>query len=388
MRALSRPSHLMASLLVGGSLLVAAMAAAEPAPRAVATEVDGNVRVEPAEGATPHRLRTLERLPAGGVVVVPAGGRLTVLCSTDHLVLVDGPARWEVGEPACRSGKRLPAGTFRGVLPEQGRLVRFGDVLALEMVTRDDEDPGVPILLAPRHTAVVDVGAVVWTEVPGAVQYELRLDLPARGAAHRARIDPAQAACGTASPDWSGVAVCSVPWQAVLAGGERPLGTAYLSVAARLALGAPWRQEERASRLRWLSDDQEGRSTGDAFLDAVRAARSALERGLLEDARRRLIEALALREAAELQVTLGDLYLQIGLPRLAAESYRRAADESSAAGAAATYGLGRANYALRRFAAARTELERAAELFARAGLADEAESAARAAAAAGRHLAH
>ena len=385
-------------LLVAGLLVAVPSWASTGATRAVVTEVTGTAtvhEVSPRGGeATRRRLKPLDLVPAGGAVSLPAGAALSILCSTEHLVRVRGPASWRADEAACREGRRQPVGTFATVVPERGRLVRFGDQVALEMITRAGRLDGVPVLLSPRGTALIDPEPrVVWTAVPGAVEYEIEVAHRPTRSTRTVRVEPVEARCGRPVTGWPGPEVCSLAWPDVAPPAMAPSGAVTLRVGARISMGGSLRRERSRSRSRWLGSAESEAyrkrlrsASGQGFLGEVAAARAAIDLGLYEEARSHLRSALASRDAPALWVTLGDLYLEIDLPERAAESYRRAADTATdpvALGHAA-FGLGRASYTLQRFGRAAGSFRRAADHFERAGLRAERAAALRATSAAER----
>lgn len=332
------------------------------------------------EASTPRRLRDLDLIPAGSTVTLKAGETLELLCSTEHLVFLAGPSRWRLDTPNCRRGRRQPLGTFRSVIPEAGRLVRFGDGLALEMTTRNPDQRNVPILLAPRNTALLDPAPqIVWADVPSAIQYKLELRSLGTMETRSVVVEPGEAHCGEANDSWPLTAVCSLPWKSLELSTSPLEGVAYLSVGARLTLGEHWFQENQPARIEWLSASrrlqflfllQHLPAREAPLLRAIVDARRSIEFGLHDRARRRLVEALKTRRVTVLEITLGDLYLQVDLPRHAAASYRQASANPSSVetSAEASFGLGRALYALARYEAAREQFARATALFDEAGL--------------------
>ncbi|HSU84146.1 MAG TPA: hypothetical protein VLR69_17130, partial [Thermoanaerobaculia bacterium] len=104
--------------------------------------------------------------------------------------------------------------------------------------------------------------------------------------------------------------------------------------------------------------------------------------GLYTDAIASYEEALQAQEIPEARVTLGDLYLTVGLAALADREYRQALTgaPAPAAQAAAELGLGQVAYVRKLFDDARAHLDRARELYIKLGLPAEAESARAAAA--------
>jgi hypothetical protein len=383
------PSRFRLTVLACSALLaVAGGASAAPTEtvRGLVTQVVGEITVlagggRSADTPTPQTPRPLDTLPAGSTLVLDAGERIELLCSTDHLVTLEGPARERLDGALCKRGERQPASTFRGVSPRRGRLVEVGDVLALEMTTRADDTRAVPVLLSPRNTAVLDPSPeLVWTATPGAIEYRVRVTGAPPIGQQTLTVEPPEAGCGAARDDWPGVEVCHVPWSDLGGSSGIPTAGVYVDVGSRFALGAPVREEERSPRVWGLASDESAavstrladRSSAarSPLLRAVLAARALAASELYDGARRELLRALALGDAPALRVTLGDLYMKTALPEWAAESYRRAAETATdpAVLGAALFGAGRAQLALKRFDAARESFQRAVEPLGRAGL--------------------
>jgi tetratricopeptide (TPR) repeat protein len=102
-----------------------------------------------------------------------------------------------------------------------------------------------------------------------------------------------------------------------------------------------------------------------------------VEGGLYADAIATYSEALQAQEMPEARVTLGDLFLAVGLTALADREYRQvlAGTPDAAAQAAAELGLGYVAYFLNRFDDARAHFDRARKLYVTLGLPVEAADA-------------
>lgn len=399
----TRPTALVWIVLL--TLLGALEARSGIEPRGVVTQVEGDLSVlaggpRRGEAPTPYTPRPLDLVPTGSILRLDPGARIEVLCSTEHLVRIEGPREIRLDAELCRKGRRQPAGSFRGALPNRGRLVQIGDAFALELKTRAEGTRAIPTLLAPRNTALLDpTPELVWTATPGALEYEVRILGPSPLGSRSLVLEPPEAGCGTVREDWPGVEVCSLPWAEIGGSAELPPAGAYFEVGAVFALGADPRKEEPSPRA-WTLPSADRRAVRERlrrlppadehpFLHAVLAARTLIEDELYDAAREELRRALELRDAPALRVTLGDLALETALPADAAASYERAADDATAPAVlgAALYGLGQTELALRRYESAVSRFERALRHFVEAGLGPERSAAVKGITEARTHLA-
>ena len=246
-----------------------------------------------------------------------------------------------------------------------------------------------PILLSPRNTAVMEASPrIVWTQVPDAVEYEIKLRGPVGTSI---RLTAADLHCGKGSGPWHDLDVCSwTPagqWPALEP--EKPV---LLELGSRQALMAPLRQVRGFYEIHLLAiDDQRSVRESLRQIDTLpvdRVSRLLLTAGayvrggLYADAIATYDEALQGQEMPEARVTLGDLYLSIGLTALAGREYRRvpAGAPASVAQAAAELGLGYVSYFGKLYSDARSHFERSRQLYTRLGLPAEAENAGAAAA--------
>jgi hypothetical protein len=360
---------------------------------AVLTQFQGNVTIT--EAAVPRRGRAAFPLPrparflqivgGGDALHLPTGAGAGFVCSTDRWVELPGGRNQPLTQALCRAGKPLPPGTYRRLAPAAGRMVSLKSALVLEGETRgtEDEDFGVPILLSPRRTAVLDPRpAILWTQVPDATEYEIEIMGSAR---FRLPLDAAEVACGGHEGE---VAVCSLPYPSQAP--DLPAGSiSFLRIGARRGLATPLRTETEPSRIQRLSTEKAGEVR--ARLESLRslpldeAARQLLEadlyarEGLFADALVAYQKTLTLRDAAEIRVTLGDAYLQVGLLRLAARTYQDVLDKAPgpAVQAAAEMGLGKIEHARRNLERAACHFRKARDLYLSLKLKEEAAAAER-----------
>ncbi|HEV2855934.1 MAG TPA: tetratricopeptide repeat protein [Thermoanaerobaculia bacterium] len=362
---------------------------------AVLTQIEGQVTLSPESREEFHSVRRAAQrqiIRRGEVVHVPAGAKATLICSTETLVNLTGPQDWILDVVACGRGLALPESSYRNLASYAGRILPRKGALLLELETRNVEVGLGPILLSPRNTAVMDGNPrLVWTQVPDAVEYEIEL----RGTvATSIRLAADDLHCGHGSGPWHDLDICSwtpsARWPALEP--EKPV---FLKFGSRQALTAALRQVREVYQIHLLpADDQRGvredlRQIASLPMDKASrlllAAGAYARGGLYADAIATYDEALQAQEMSEARVTLGDLYLAIGLTALAGREYRQvlAGTPEPAAQAAAELGLGQVAYFRKLFGDARAHFERARELYAKLGLAAEAEDARAAARATG-----
>jgi hypothetical protein len=360
---------------------------------AVLTQLQGMVTISEAAlrsrgpDIPPRRVQFLQIVGMGDEIHVPAGAGVGFVCSTDRWVELPENQGQRLTEQLCRNGKRLPPGTYRRLAPVAGRMVTLkGAVNVLEGETRVpwDEAYGVPHLLSPRSSSVLDGRPrILWTQVQEAIEYEITLTGPAP---FNLRLDAEQVSC---EERWGDITICSLLWPEKEK--ELPPETiSFLSIGARLSLAGPLR-EESESRVQRLSTEktEEIRSQLESLnaLPLDDATRLLLEadlyarEGLLADAIPAYRKALALQALPEIRMTLGDAYLKTGLLRFAALTYKEALDgnPSPVVQAAAELGLGRVEYDRQSFERAACHFRKARDLYLSLGLKEEAALAKRAA---------
>lgn len=375
-------------ILIAILFSMAAPVFAQPEERtAVFVEIQGNVTVAeatpPSRGgprlAAVHRAQHLQAAKAGDKVHLPRGAAVGLVCSNDRWIEITGPREQRLTERLCLVGKALPPGTYRRLAPAAGRMRSLGlaQILAGETRGLEDEDFAVPVLVSPRHTAVLDGRPTFrWTPISGAVEYEIEITGRVQ---FRFRLKAKQASCGER---WGDTVVCSLPYPGQEQ--ELPPGeVSFLSVGARRDLAGTWRKESKPSRVQRLPamraaevQAELGRLRGLPLDHAAReilAADLYARKGLLADAIAAYQRTMALRDAAALQVTLADAYLRTGLLRMAARGYQNARDGSSdrAVQAGAELGLGEVERARRNGEAALAHFRRARDLYAELALDEE-----------------
>jgi tetratricopeptide (TPR) repeat protein len=359
---------------------------------AVLTQIEGQVTLSSEsreEFRSVRRVAQRQIIRQGEIVHVPTGAQVTVICSTEMLVGLKGPRDWTLDATSCRQGLPLPESSYRNLASYIGRILPKNGTLLLELEARNVEVGFDPILLSPLKTATLDAyPRLVWTRVPNALEYKITLRGPVEKSIQLA-LDDLQ--CGRGSGPWRDLDVCSwTPsdkWPALER--ERPV---FLGLDSRQTLDAPFRRVREFHRIHLLSVEEQRRVQENlrqiAMLPTDKASRLLLtagayaQGGLFADAIAAYDEVLQVQEVPEARVTLGDLYLTIGLTALADREYRQvlAGAPPSATRAAAELGLGQVASLRKLFADARAHFERACEIYTSLGLLAEAEEARAAAA--------
>jgi tetratricopeptide (TPR) repeat protein len=369
-------------------LLASQGAAQKPADlTAVLTQIEGQVTLSSesrAEFRSVRRAAQRQVIRRGEVVHVPAGAQVTLICSTEMLMSLTGPRDWVLDATACGRGLSLPKSSYRNLASYAGRILSKSGALLLELESRYVEVGLGPILLSPRNTAVMDAHPrLAWTQVPDAIEYEIKLRGPVETSI---RLTADDFHCGHGSGPWHDLNVCSwmpsAKWPAL-----EPDKAVSLEFSSRQASTASFRQLREVYQIHLLSVNdrrsvQEGLSQI-ATLPVDKASRLLLtagayvQGGLYADAITTYDKALKTQEMPDARVTLGDLYLTIGLIALADREYRQVltGTPDPATQAAAELGLGQVAYFRKRFSDAQAHFERARALYTTLGLLAEAEEA-------------
>ena len=304
---------------------------------------------------------------SGVVLEVPDEVTVGVVCSTGQFVRIPGRASWRLDGRSCAAGTMLKVSEYALVAPQGGRLksIRGFMVLQKEMRGEEDPDPLAPIVLSPRNTAIRSPRpSLRWLQVPSAAEY--RIKWSGRGGnAFTRQLDADDLACET---DPAGHGICEMPWPE-----DRPdlppSRTFFLSVAARGGVADPWHELD-AVKVRTLAVEdaaslkQRLRSLEEVGLGQVAQANALAESGLYEEALGIYQRAVEDTPAAVLRISLADLYLTIGLPRLADPLYRQVLEHRDPAiRAAAAFGLGRTEYARARYREAAAQFRQSGQLY-------------------------
>lgn len=339
-------SALVLALLpaLGGTLPVPA----EPLPPAtvLVTRVEGRAAAEAPDGRlvelAPGRV-----VPADWRLSVPAGAAVALVCSDDRRARLDGGAALRAAsargtsvittaEAACAAGQPLLPGTYRALARgdrdlavERARDVRLR-ILQVRTRGSEEDDPRIPVLLAPRETSVTDPRPEIrWTRVAGAEEYVLELVGPEGWSE---RLDAEGIPCRLEPRPPGEAEVCTAPWPAT--GPDlRPAASYFLTVGAKTGIATPVRKGE-PRRLRLLPAGATGlepslealRELGlPAAEEDLRTAALLAEHGLRADAAEALRRSLVQDPSARAYLLQGSLDLEILLPRAALRSFQESA---------------------------------------------------------------
>jgi len=318
---------------------------------------------------------------AGVTLRVPERGNVGIVCSNSRFVRVQGPAAWSLTEQACAAGQELTPAEYALVAPQAGRFKVVNGLMLLESEMRgtDGDDPLAPLTLSPRSAVRSPRPTVSWLRVPSATEY--RVELRGRGIHYDTLLKGGDIAC-VASPER--IEICSRPWPADFP--DLPPGeTFFLGIASHEGIAEPWHRSELVE-VRTLAITDAGRLEDRLRrLDrlgfegaALQSAHAGLlaEAGLYTDAADAYRAALAATPSPELLVTLADVYLVSGLHRLAELRYREALSNAPpSVRAAASFGLGRVEYARGGYREAAIFFQQARKLYAGLKLEGEEEAA-------------
>lgn len=329
---------------------------------AVLSQVQGDVTVvETGDGGdqTTRVARPMQVLAAGTTLRLLDGARAGLICSTERWIDLAEGSDWQLTEAACAQGRQLPAGTFKSMTPNAGRILSLEGGMVVESQTKEKEaDYGrIPVILSPRNTRLLELAPELrWVEVDGAIEYVLSLS--GRTGFDAITVDAAELDCvvdALTQPN----RICSLPWPATdwpLAAGQRY----FLTVAARTGVAADLRLSE-TSALRTLAGDAadgvKADVTGIQALDLDAVTQDVLLAGVY--VRNELYgktidayeQAVSARPAPAIYVALGDVYSQVALYRWAFQAYQSAlgllsqGEDDPALRAAAEFGIGRVYYA-------------------------------------------
>lgn len=355
--------------------------------RASVADFGGTVYIAGAPEGEAEELRIVYRtlvIPAGHTVRLADGAWANVVCSNNQLVHLARRRTWTLTPDACQEGRPLGPGAYASVAPEIGRLRSLAgrpSVLEQRIRSEEKDEPGIPKLLYPRNTAVREARPeIVWSGVEEAFEYEIEL---VGSRLEPVRIAADGIACAAASDFPMFPRVCRAAYPESFPD-LRPGAKELLRVGVRATLVAGLMVATEGSSVTRLTDPEtaEVRRALEE-IDASPAgpwARQLLRAGVLAraDLRGDAIEALQKALVAEdhpaLRVTLGDLFLEIGLAGQARASYEAAlrSEPNTVVRAAAELGLGLAADAQRESVRAQEHLRRARSLYAEAGLDEEA----------------
>lgn len=340
--------HLAWLFLLSSVLAVAFTAPTAEADdlRGLLTRVDGSVVLElaGAAGGEPDTdeidsvqevsARPLQVLDAGAVVRVAESAAATLVCSSDQVVELTGPTLWALTPSGCEgSGRAVPAGSFRSLLPVNASLQRFDGAFVRALPTRGDEDVTPVTVISPRGRYAGGMPNVItWLDRAGYAEFEIRVD-DASGEAFRVSAD--EAGCRPSETFWPGesVRLCEVARRNPA---PAPGESERIRILGRLADKRFFETdygETQADRLREPQDSQivtwrEALSW--AGLDGVSArwldAAHSRRRSLSGDAVTVVRELWASDPDPGTALILGDLYVAADLGELGQAFYRLAGE--------------------------------------------------------------
>jgi tetratricopeptide (TPR) repeat protein len=335
----------------------------------------------PGVGTVP--VATLGQVVRSGVEFeIPKGIKIGVICSIRRFLSIEGPASWSLSREECLRGKMLPLSAYSLMVPRGGRLGVVPDVFVLEEKTRGDEkDRLAPIIVGPRSTVLREPRPYIfWLQIPSAVEY--KIDWAAHGQnAFVLRLDAKAVLCRLG---WEGLDICYVSWPAEQAG-LAPGQKFSFRISARDTIKGPW-HESASAEVRTMSRgesasvddllrDLEHMPLKGAMLEAAEAGLLA-EEGLLADAAEKYRGLVESDLTGELEVTLADAYLRMGVLQLAEIHYKKAAEAPKpVVHAASVFGLGRIDFSRDRYAQAAANFREAEAIYGREGLEDERRNA-------------
>ncbi len=366
--------------LVFAALGFAAGAASATGDRleALVTRVDEEVTT----GDPIRRLREDDRIPEGTMIHIPAEESVALLCSSDRWIELRGPRTWTLAPGACDPGTLQDLGTFRRLVPHAGRY----EIASLFLVRRRSvrAEPDQPIVLSPRQTAVREPRPpLVWRALHRQGDEKAEYEIEITGLNTPYLLSAWQADCRV-QPSWGNMRVCTSPWPEEHSGLKRGKRL-FWNVGYRASIAAPLvqiRKPVRVSHPSLEASEQLERSLEKLVALPLNATHRSLAAAGLYAEQQLYAEALnQLQEITErddaLQITIGDLYLAMGLAELASERYREilATAPEAATEAAAAYGLGRSLSALQQLDDAIEAFRRAQEQYENGGYTKLAEDA-------------
>lgn len=369
---------------------------------AVVVTVRGNVRIqEPASaaGSTPRETSAARgRILAEGMVIsVPAGASVAIVCSTDRFVRLESPVAWKLSPLGCDRGRELPAGAYRSLATDRGRVVTNAAGSAV-FVRSGSRGWDVSPVISPRGWELADRPYVEWVLDPGAAEYQVTLSTGDSDSTIDSLIIRAESLpCEPRDDEVFHLRTCRMPWP-FPAPLKRDTTFYRLSVTARadsteiratarLRLVPGLVAERLASRLARIGDLEL-----DSVSEALLAGAALADDSLFGEAAEHYRRAFAAAPSPELEVTLGDLSRADSVSRMARLWYQAAAADAARAGnlaaeAAARQGFGLVLFEDGSFAEAEIELTKASVLFTRLGWNDQAAGADSAAVLAGQERA-
>lgn len=140
---------------------------------ALVTAVKGRAQIE--QGHHSIKIYPMRVLAAGQELSISEGGRLSLLCSNDSALRLEGPRKWVLSESECRRGREVTDGTFLSFMnADMRRRTRSADGWLTAPVRRSDEILAPGVLVSPRQSALLSLRPVFrWVPDPQAVEYRI-----------------------------------------------------------------------------------------------------------------------------------------------------------------------------------------------------------------------
>jgi tetratricopeptide (TPR) repeat protein len=364
---------------------------------ALLTQVEGQVTVSfetedsdgDALGASEYEARPMQVLKSGASLLIPEGARVGLLCASDRWLELESELAWQLTETSCSEGRALTSGTYERMVPTLGRVLYNEISMVAEIETRENAaDYGrIPVILSPRNSRLLDMEPQLrWVEVPGAVEYALKLLGPGEVFAE-ITLEPEELSCN--ADDETPYRICSVAWP--VADWQLDEGQTYaLTIGARMNLAGALRDsadshlilvpEGEAEQIRTARADIE-RLGVDQITQDIFLAKLYSENELFGDAIQAYQRVIDIQSSPELYVALGDLFGEIALLHWAFGAYEDAlaaaagGEGAAAVRAASEFGIGRIYYSDQNYFEAMEHYKVAVDLYEQLGAGEERQKA-------------
>ncbi len=327
----------------GGWLLLSAGLAVRPSPPIIAllTGVHGKAHVLSFDGSRKIPARVFQAVAEGDRLELADEARVTLLCRNATIRRLDASIDLNAG--LCRSGTRGSSDSEASPRSAQGGGLEL-HFASLELVgeARGDDRVGFdrqPVLLSPRCPSDIEerrkcsrlldpTPAIRWLEVVGVDTYHLELTGDHPEPYKRVTVSTSELNCRELAEPL-GRRVCSLPWPAerwrMVQGQRHRLDVVAVGESETVRSGKttirpilPLEAERLNRALETLP-----RMGLDAVSESLTRAAIYLGSGFVNEAVGVLASARK-KAPPGLELALGNAYLQLDLPELALDSYRRA----------------------------------------------------------------
>lgn len=343
----------------------------------VITAVRGNVAFQALDAQTADAPSAFQVIGYGTTLHVAAQSSITIVCYNDHVYQISEQTTITLLPENCSAGLPLPAGSADQIIPQNGRIhIQDGSKIAEGETRAPVDDLGRrPIVLIPRDTKLMTATATIaWTEVSGAIRYQLHLLGGSPAPDVDVRIEDLHCAPNQATAPYQ---ICSLAWPAtwVLA----PDTQYFLIVRVLTGIAQPWLPSD-AGEFYTLAEAEHNKvaavvdelqlPTLDATTQGLLTAAIYVEAGLFQAAIEQYQAILIEQPSVVALIALGDLHLEIDLPFFAIWAYQDALTmleqgpgQDPILQAAADFGLGLAYYKQQNYALAEPYFLQAIELY-------------------------